>query len=497
MRYTAVGLLTLILFFFVLFHPLTEKFATKAPQRFAVFPFLKISNGKSVWSWESLALADLPIRMLQPLESEKRLFYEPMAIAHAAILDSLEFPFYAKDFAERVNLDLAVFGRFRQRGTELTVEYQIYDVKQQIECSNRKTIIDENGLFKYGRRLSEDLLKFIVQGPNSVSYQIVETNYLAEANYYNSLLYELNGQLDRALQLAQEAVKMDSLPVYLNRYAELLLNTAERRKNSGGEPVAEFKRIRDVLQRSLAIDENNSKTLRLKGELYLANERWSQAETALKLSHQHNPFDARTYLDFTRLHKTRYAGLGYKNEGALLERAIHLDPYFTLGYLNLANFYTSKNRLHLALHTLQKLLRINPISVDGLMALGQVYLSQNDLLNVLETYQKVVELTPENSDVYYNIGIVYYHQKDYENAIKYFKYAIELDDHLDSHLYLAYIYEIKGDFDRAIPLLQSRIRKRRGEDDTFAEEARKHLYKIMQERGVIDSLQSDHKRSIQ
>ena len=120
------------------------------------------------------------------------------------------------------------------------------------------------------------------------------------------------------------------------------------------------------------------------------------------------------------------------------------------------------------------------------MKLGTIYMSQNDLLNSLEIYQKVTELDPGNGEVYYNLGIVYYQQKDYNMAIKFFEHAIKSIDHVDSHLYLAYIYEQQKDMNRAITHLRTRIAKRSGRDDKFAEEARKHLFQIMSEREAKD-----------
>ena len=63
--------------------------------------------------------------------------------------------------------------------------------------------------------------------------------------------------------------------------------------------------------------------------------------------------------------------------------------------------------------------------------------------------------------------------------MRFFEKAIEIDNHLNSHLYMAYIYELRGDMDNAVKHLRLRIRHKTGPDDEFAEEARKHLFKIM------------------
>ncbi|RMD88081.1 MAG: tetratricopeptide repeat protein [Calditrichaeota bacterium] len=165
-----------------------------------------------------------------------------------------------------------------------------------------------------------------------------------------------------------------------------------------------------------------------------------------------------------------------------------MNPCFVEAYLALANFYELRNRLDMAIKTIKNLLQINPNLIPGLMALGKLFLSQGDLLNVLTTFEKVINLDPQNADAYYNLGIVYYHNKDYPNAIEFFNKAIEVGNHANAHLYLAYIYELRGEMDRAIEELRTRIRMQKNEKDRFAEEARKHLFEIMKRRGVIDSL---------
>ena len=260
----------------------------------------------------------------------------------------------------------------------------------------------------------------------------------------------------------------------------------QQKKKKGKNPLEDFQPAKSLLLKSLSLDEKDPKTLRLLAELYLINERWNQAAEFFRESFKRNPWDSKTYVDFTYLHPSRYSDLGFKNEKNLLEKAIFVNPLDFDARLTLADIYAGKNRPDLASKAVKEILRINPNCVDALMKLGNIYMTQNDLLNSLEIYQKVTELDPENGEVFYNLGIVYYYQKDYDTAIKFFEHAIKSVDHVDSHLYLAYIYEQKKDMNRAITHLRTRIAKRSGRDDKFAEEARKHLFQIMSERETKD-----------
>ncbi len=205
-------------------------------------------------------------------------------------------------------------------------------------------------------------------------------------------------------------------------------------------------------------------------------------------AYQLNPNNPRLYLTFSRLHKFRYQKLGFKNEEQLFKHAIFINPCYEDAYLMLADYYLFENEREKAIRVLEQFLEINPDSVPVLMALGKVYLVRREIFKIIEIYNRVIALDPNNSDAFYNLGILYYNSEDYENAEKFLRRAIAIDNHLNANLYLAYLYEIKGDYDKAIEYLRRRIRYRKGLDDEFAEEARKHLFKLLH----VDSMKVNH-----
>ena len=156
----------------------------------------------------------------------------------------------------------------------------------------------------------------------------------------------------------------------------------------------------------------------------------------------------------------------------------------------MCHYYNYKQDHKPALEVLQRMLKINPNQVSVLMNLGKIYISANKVLPVINTYKKIIEINPTKSNAYYNLGILYYNTKEYESALKLFQRAIKIDNHPDSHLYSAYIFEkmykaekdsIKRTeyFENAIHHLRLRIRNRRGQDDQYAETAREHLFYLL------------------
>lgn len=283
-----------------------------------------------------------------------------------------------------------------------------------------------------------------------------------------------------ASEFAQKAIAADSnlIDAYV-LLGKSYFQSGVMRKEQGESPVEEFEAAREWLTKTIAKDSSRSEAYVFLGEYYIYQERWSIAEDMLSRAFQLNPNIPRLYLALSRLHQFRFKKLGFRTEEELFKRAIFINPRYEDGYLVLAEYHLFENRRRAAIAVLEKYLAIDPNSVPALMALGKIYLVRNDIIKIIEIFNRVLELQPDNADAFYNLGILYYNTEDYETAEKFFMRAIDLNNHLNANLYLAYLYEAKGNYEKAIEFLRRRIRFRKGADDEFAEEARKHLFKLM------------------
>ena len=486
--FKVVFLIISALFFFVFLFIRFKERPHSNPLRIAVFPFINQSDTSALISWESLAFSEIPIRYLEQINLEELLPYQLDWLTSAANRDSLTLQNYCLDFSKRINVDYVVLGSFLNEASGYSLNYQLLEVKTNEIVFQGSKQVHLTEIQKFSRELSILVANRIIEPGFELSLKDLWHSNDQVSVFFNFKLFLLNRETSSAFGLAKNAVKADSnSTTWLNSLAKIYLNRGSEKKKKGQNDLEDFQAAKSFLLKSLSLDEGYHKTQQLLAELYLANERWNKAEEFLRASLLRNRWDSKTYVDFAQLHPSRYADLGFENENDLLEKAIFVNPLDFEARLILADNYSRKNRLDLATKTVKKILRINPNRVDALMRLGSIYMTRNDLLNSLEIYQKVTELEPQNGEVYYNLGIVYYHQKDYDAAIKFFEHAIKSVDHVDSHLYLAYIYEQKKDMNRAITHLRTRISKRRGREDKFAEEARKHLFQIMSERKENDS----------
>ncbi|MFQ5865157.1 MAG: tetratricopeptide repeat protein [bacterium] len=479
------------LFFFIWLYFWYHNRPPFTPIRIAVFPYIAQTDESNSISWESIALSEISTNYLNQGNPEELLPYETDWIFAAANKDSLTLPSYVLDFSKRIGLDYAVLGRFIKKLAQFEIDFQIYKIENMESLFSEKTILKQGELREFCNHVSTTTLHKVLGIRGDVNFKNSWNSKDQLTKYFKSKFYYLTDKPDLALRFAEAAVKEDSTSTEcLNFLAELYINKGFQKKSKGDSPLYDYKLAKTVLLKALSLEENQSNSLCLLAELYLMNEKWNQAELYLRDALDANPLDPRIYFDLTKLHPTRYKKLGFRNDKELLKRAIFINPGFFEARLTLADYFLLKNRHDLALRAAKNVLYINPESVDGLMALSKYYMAQNDMLNLMQTVEKVIKLEPYNAEAYYNLGIVYYHQKDYDTAIKFFERAIQLGNHLDSHLYLAYIYELQDEMDKAIEHLRTRIRKRRNKEDRYAEEARKHLFQIMSQRGAIDSIMS-------
>ena len=127
------------------------------------------------------------------------------------------------------------------------------------------------------------------------------------------------------------------------------------------------------------------------------------------------------------------------------------------------------------------MITINPRSLNALLGLGRLYAYRNDVLRIINVYQRILDIDPTCTVAYYNLGIAYLNDHKEDEAFRLFKRAIELNEHPDSYYYLGIIHTRRGEREEALAAFRSRIRLRRGQNDAFAEEARKHVVRLLSE----------------
>ncbi len=430
--------------------------------------------------WMAIALWTMVARNMQASVEDNAIIAPAEWISEIAAMDSIYHPNSYKNFADQKNNEYFLSGKIQANESLPNLKFEMIrasDNAIEIRDSLRLTLQE---LPEISKQISRRILTYFKLNLKEADLHLSFISAQSYQELINAQRFYCSQDYESAVKSAQKAIAIDSnlIDAYL-LIGKSYFMSGVKRKELGESPIEEFESAQNWLSRTIAKDSTQSEAYVFLGEYYIYRERWSVAEDMLSRSFQLNPNIPRLYLALSRLHEFRYQKLGFNNEEELFRRAIFINPRYEDGYLVLADYYLFDNRRQAALAVLEHYLTINPNSVPALMALGKIYLVRNDIVKIIEIFNRVLELQPKNADAFYNLGILYYNAEDYETAEKFFMRAINLNNHLNANLYLAYLYEAKGNYEKAIDFLRRRIRFRKGPDDEFAEEARKHLFKLM------------------
>ena len=220
------------------------------------------------------------------------------------------------------------------------------------------------------------------------------------------------------------------------------------------------------------------------GDYYILMEIWSKAQESLFKSYRLYPNSDALYVSLSRLHPSRLRKIDFYSAQQTLRRALFMNPASIQGHLFLADLLYRQHDLAKAEKVYKDLLSFNPDLTDGLMELGKFYINTTQYPKAQKIFRRLVQKDSANADAIYNLGVIAFLEGKPDEAIPYFKRALASGNVVNSYLYLAKIYEQKGEIDRAIYFLRKRIHFKSGPNDPFAEEARKHLVILLNRKAA-------------
>ncbi len=137
--------------------------------------------------------------------------------------------------------------------------------------------------------------------------------------------------------------------------------------------------------------------------------------------------DVRAYLEQGLLYDSPHP---HEMEQAVraFNKAIQLNPRYTLAYFYLGTMYYRWGHYHKAIEPLKKAIELNPEALASYMNLGMNYNNAGMYHGAEEVLKKAVEIMPDHAEAHYQLGFALLQQylKDKE-AIKHFKKAVALN----------------------------------------------------------------------
>lgn len=470
-----------------------------------IFPFVEKSgpaNGGITAA--SLAIAEMIGAHLQQTRGTPFYVIPTTALFEVANRDSLIYIEYAQQLARGAGLQVIGFGSYQQipgepanHHEDWSAEFHLVDLRHRGMPAKTRLNLPERmtSLPALAAETAAAILQTAAKNA-APPLPVIWQNQLDAGilqNYYAAKLALATDQTGTALRQARAWWQADtSRAQWAGLYVQAFLAQLRRHAVTEKEWGDSLRFILPIAQRAAAMDSVGSASARQLGEILIRLKKWNDAEQALRLAYRRDSTDSKLYLLLAQLHPSRWQGWGFQNELEFYQQARALNPLDVAAGLAAADYQWRENRTAPAMEILEHLRRLNPHHVDVLMSLGRIYVAQNNETKIFAVYEHILRMAPDNADAYYNLGIVYYHHQDFDNALKFFERAIKLNDHAEARLYLASIYERRGDSTQAIRYLRERIRLSRGDDDKYAAEARYQLYKILLARGEIPAhLQPD------
>lgn len=433
---------------------------------------------------EGLALAELTASAFNANQSGDLHAYPILALYKPLNPDSLANVHYLKRIALATGFPYFLIGSLQRAGDSTYAQCSLYQANRSEPFRQMRLAWHKGGLVSASRQFVAGIaqaLGGLVPGQLDLSQKPV--------GYYNTRLAILGNQHQQAKQLAMKQLSQDSSSVdALLNFAMLELADRELQAKSKKERDQALRRLSLRLAMASDRDSSYAPLAILAGKAFYWREKFNDAALYTLRALRHSAFDdSEMYSLLAKLHYSRYRQLGFLNEVEVYRYALRCNPANIDVVVDLAGVYIVLKQTEQGQKLLERYHAIFPENLQLMRALGEIYVMRGLTEKLFATYEKILQHDPTDADAYYNLGIYYFNSTDTLTAKRFFEKAIKIGHHRDSRLYLAKIAERQNNYPEAIAQLRERIRLRNGEDDAYAEEARRHLFELMLMLGKIDS----------
>jgi len=463
--------------------------------RVAVFPFQPADTTQAAGPGIVISQTTVDLLRLSLPEDARVIPFDEIEreVALAKTID----PASVVNVGVRLGFRYAVFGDYKQSDGRMLLRVRFMDIRDATEVT-RELRIPGDDLVDAPVRLVETIAQ---------EYQVFaaadpEIDLVAHLPPPKAFAYYCQGQTQfqvgtfdsywQASEAYRAALAIDStyaLPYYGLAQVQYAWQRPETKYASANASM----RRKAIDQAKIAVIMNPrlSESYRFMAQVYRSDKRWDDMSTVLQQAITADPREPVNYMRLSMLSPERYQELGYADEAELAEQAVVLNRDAVLLWERLMNNYISAGRLKEALRFGRDILEKMPDRVEVLVAAGTAFRYNNRAFEAVDVYRKAVDKEPYNTQHYYYLSEAYAmrqnhaeiiktfeegiekmpanselhfymgvsHQKtgQWAEAVPWFGKAIELDDHLNSHYYMARWYEKQGNRKMAVHHWKKRV----------------------------------------
>ncbi len=252
---------------------------------------------------------------------------------------------------------------------------------------------------------------------------------LARIQIYSSTLLTIDTQkvqrLNDALATINDAITLQPEDSDAHAIKAFALDWLSDPNIAGGDRDALLTEAEQEAVQALQLDNTNTLALAYYAEILVDEQKWVQAQQNIREAVDRDP----NSMDVRRIYGYMLESIG--NYGQAIDQykeAIHIYPNLTFIYLRIGANYRTLLNYEMALEYFDKAATINEqLGVKDSVpyfSIATTYTQMGEFLVAGRNALKGLNYQPDNADMYGRLGIVYHRSRNYEGAILAFTCAI-------------------------------------------------------------------------
>ena len=367
-------------------------------------------------------------------------------------------PSLATDIAQAAGAKTMLTGKVIQNGSNLILTSQLINTadgsivkSHQVEGQDIYLMVDELTL------LIQSELQ-LANGNEPINIAVSEktsSSMNAFQYYFAGIDYFNDSHFGDAIVEFKNAVAIDS--TFSDSYYKLALAQWWSQSEMDNESIK---------------NAQNSLLKILNGSWYRTTKEKLLAQGAFELTKQ-NYFEAeKTYqqlIDFIDDEKEAWYGLGeayfhgsqnLEKASNAFERAVELDPEFTIAYRHIFDIYSLRNKYDDGIIRATQLVEKSSNNAWGYIFLGQMLVGKENYTKAQETFENAIELDRSLAISYNYLTHIYIKLEQYDEGISFANNIIKSNDpSMQIYHLLAQMYIGKNDINRAINTYKAALKK--------------------------------------
>ncbi|MCK4903171.1 MAG: protein kinase [Candidatus Marinimicrobia bacterium] len=393
-------------------------------------------------------------------------------------------PGLATDIAQEVGAKTMLTGNVLQTGNNLILISQLINTSDGSIIKSHQ--VEGNDIYSMVDELTAQIqldMQLSVGSDEPIDVAVVDrttSSMNAFQHYFNGIDHFNDSHFKEAIVELNNAIDLDS--TFSSAYYKLALAQWWSQSEMDNETI---KNAQESLSKILngSWYRTTKEKLLARGAFELTKRNYSEAENIYQ-----------QLIDFLSDEKEAWYGLGeayfhgsqdMDNASNAFERAVELDPEFTIAYRHIFDIYGLRNEYDSGIIRATQLIEKNPDNVWGHIFLGQMFIGKEDYIQAKKTFEKAVQIDPDLSIIYHYLTRVFIELKQFNEGIAFANTLIESNNsrpqlfHLIAQMYigtnkigqaiqtyktvlndapnsyqnllnLAHAYQFSGDYDQAM-----------------------------------------------